>query len=177
MMNEFPPKYLEAMREYSGTPVAAVNGTEYLEALRRLGIGPDDLPAIQPLHQHRVWQHFEPGQGPERLAAVLDELHAEDDRFHMDGGSWTGDISWIRGYDNVLIPMDRASALFHSHLLSTDVPLDDHRYRQALFYLLASETSCYRYWGQGEWTDYGAELARRAAQAARPGGLDEHSWA
>jgi hypothetical protein len=28
-------------------------------------------------------------------------------------------------------------------------------------HLLAAETSCYRCWGQGVWTDYGAELARR----------------
>ena len=167
MMNEFPAKYLEVMREYSGTSVAAVNGTEYLEALRRLGIGPDDLPPVQPLHQHRVWQHLEPGQGPERLTAVIDKLRAEDDQFHMDGGSWTGDISWVEGYDNVLIPMDRASALFNSHMLATHLPTDDPRYRRALFYLLASETSCYRYWGQGEWTDYGAEIARRAASASQ----------
>jgi hypothetical protein len=40
------------------------------------------------------------------------------------------------------------------------------RYRRALFYLLACETSCYRYWGQGIWTDYGAELARRACETA-----------
>jgi hypothetical protein len=26
------------------------------------------------------------------------------------------------------------------------------------------DTSCYRYWGEGVWTDYGAELARRATQ-------------
>lgn len=166
MMNEFPPKYLEAMREYSGTSVAVVNATEYLEALRRLGIGLDALPSIQPLHQHRLWQHIEPGQGPERLAATIDRLRAEDDRFHMDGGSWTSDISWVHGYDNVLIPMERASALFNSRMLAPGVPTDDPRYRRALFYLLASETSCYRYWGRGEWTDYGAELARRATQAA-----------
>ena len=167
MMNEFPPKFLDVMREYSASPVAAVNGTEYLESLHRLGIGPDELPALRPLHQHRVWRHLEPGEGPERLAAVIDKLRAEDDRFHMDGGSWTGDISWVEGYDNVLIPMDRASALFNSHMLATEMPTDDPRYREALFYLLASETSCYRYWGQGEWTDFGAEIARRAAEAAR----------
>ena len=166
MMNEFPPKYLEVMRECSETSVPAVNATEYLEALRRIGIGPDVLPPVQPLHQHKLWQHIEPGQGPERLATVIDRLHAEDDRFHMDGGSWTDDISWVRGYDNVLIPMERASALFSTRLLATDVPTTDPRYRRALFHLLASETSCYRYWGQGTWTDYGAELARRAAEAA-----------
>ncbi|NUR30187.1 MAG: glycosyl hydrolase family 57, partial [Catenulispora sp.] len=164
MMNEFPGKYLEVMREYSGTAVAAVNGTEYLDALRGAGIGPDELPPLQPLHQHRVWQRCQPGEGPEKLAAAIDALSAEDDRFHMEGGSWTGDISWVEGYDNVLVPMERASALFNATMLTPEVPTDDPRYRRALFYLLASETSCYRYWGQGEWTDYGAEIARRAAE-------------
>ena len=44
---------------------------------------------------------------------------------------------------------------------------DDHRYRNALFHLLSAETSCYRYWGAGIWTDYGTELARRASDIAR----------
>jgi hypothetical protein len=166
MMNEFPPKYLEVMRESSDTPVPAVNATEYLEALNRLGIGPEALPQIQPIHQHQLWQHVEPGQGPEQLAAAIDRLRKEDDRFAMDGGSWTGDISWVRGYDNVLVPMERASALFNSRMLAKKISAADPRFRRALFYLLASETSCYRYWGQGVWTDYGAELARRAAEAA-----------
>jgi len=29
---------------------------------------------------------------------------------------------------------------------------------------LASQTSCYRYWGQGLWTDYGREVCRRARE-------------
>jgi len=62
--------------------------------------------------------------------------------------------------------MERASTLFSEHLLTPGVPPGDPRYRRALFYLLASETSCYRYWGQGSWTGYGAELARRACEAA-----------
>ena len=62
---------------------------------------------------------------------------------------------------SLLIPMDRASAEFHDRVLARDVPTSDHGYRNALFHLLTSETSCYRYCGQGEWTDYGAELARR----------------
>ena len=36
-----------------------------------------------------------------------------------------------------------------------------HAYRNALFHLLASQTSCFRYWGQGTWTDYGREICRR----------------
>jgi hypothetical protein len=121
---------------------------------------------LQPLFQHRVWERFEPGEGPERLAAVIGQLRAEDNRFSMEGGSWTNDISWMRGYDNVLAPMERASSLFGKHLLASGVPASDPRYRRALFYLLACETSCYRYWGQGIWTDYGAELALRACEAA-----------
>jgi hypothetical protein len=166
MMNEFPPKYLEVMRECSGSSTPAANVTEYLEALAGLGIGPDELPPVQPLLQHRVWERFEPGEGPDRLAAVIGELGAEDDRFNMEGGSWTSDISWMRGYENVLAPMERASSLFNEHLLAKGVPSSDPRYRRALFHLLACETSCYRYWGQGIWTDYGAELARRAGDAA-----------
>jgi hypothetical protein len=30
-----------------------------------------------------------PGDGPQRLAGVIEELSREDDRFHMEGGSWT----------------------------------------------------------------------------------------
>ncbi len=122
---------------------------------------------LQPVWQHRVWARFDPGEGPERLAAVIGQLCAEDSRFQMEGGSWTSDISWVRGYENVLTPMDEASRLFNKHLLAPQVPAGDPRYRRALFHLLACETSCYRYWGQGIWTDYGAELARRASDAVR----------
>jgi hypothetical protein len=58
--------------------------------------------------------------------------------------------------------MEQASALFHQRVLGRGVPGHDPRYRKALFHLPAAETRCYRYWGEGVWTDYGAELARRA---------------
>jgi hypothetical protein len=163
MMNEFPPKYLEVVRECSGTPTPMLNVTEYLEQLFATGIQPGDLPPIQPLYQHRIWQQLAPGDGPDRLADVIEQLRLEDGRFHVEGGSWTSDLSWVRGYDQVLIPMEQASALFHERILARGVPSDDPRYRKALFHLLAAETSCYRYWGQGIWTDYGAELSRRVA--------------
>jgi hypothetical protein len=161
MMNEFPPKYQEVTRESSGTRCPPVNVGEYLEALRAEGLGDDELPGLQPLFQHRIWSRMDPGDGAERLAAVIAELTAEDDRFHVDGGSWTNDINWVRGYDSVLVPMERASALFAERVLGAGVPPGEHRYRNALFHLLTAETSCYRYWGEGMWTDYGAELARR----------------
>jgi len=31
----------------------------------------------------------------------------------MDGASWTNNLSWVRGYENVLTPMNQLSALFH----------------------------------------------------------------
>ena len=81
----------------------------------------------------------------------------------MEGGSWTNNISWVRGYDDVLIPMERASALFHERVLRRGIDTNDPRYRKALYHLLTAQTSCYRYWGGGVWTDYGAEIARRAS--------------
>ena len=163
MMNEFPPKYREIVRECSASRTPMLNVTEYLEQLFASGIEPGDLPAIQPMFQHRIWQQMTPGDGPDRLADVIEQLRLDDSRFHVDGGSWTNDLSWVRGYDQVLIPMEQASSLFHDRILAPGVPADDPRYRKALFHLLAAETSCYRYWGEGVWTDYGAELARRVA--------------
>jgi hypothetical protein len=164
MMNEFPPKYFDVIRECSGTQTPAMNATEYLERLHSAGVGPDDLPAIQPLFQSRIWGRMDPGDGPDRLAEVIKQLQDEDGRFSMEGGSWTNNISWVRGYDRVLAPMDEASSLFHERVLAKAIPTDDPRYRNALFHLLTAETSCYRYWGEGIWTDYGAELARRTIE-------------
>ena len=167
MMNEFPSKYHDVVRECSGTATPIMNVTEYLEMMFASGVTPADLPAIQPSGQHRIWERLKPGRtGPKRLPEIVDRLRAEDDRFHVEGGSWTSDISWVRGYDNVLAPMERASAAFHDRMLAPGVDPADPRYRDALFHLLAAETSCFRYWGQGIWTDYGAELARRATAAA-----------
>lgn len=161
MMNEFPSKYFEVVRECSGSRTPLMNVTEYLERLQSLGIGQADFPVIAPLFASRIWKRMTAGDGPERLAQVIDELRREDGRFHMEGGSWTNDMSWVRGYDDVLIPMEKASTLFHERALANAVRTDDPRYRNALFHLLSAETSCYRYWGQGIWTDYGSELSRR----------------
>jgi hypothetical protein len=163
MMNEFPPKYVEAVRECSGSRTPIVNVTENLEQLFAIGVQPSDFPATQPLFQHRIWQQMAPGDGPDRLAEVIERLRLQDSRFHVEGGSWTNDLSWVRGYDQVLIPLEQASSLFHEWVLAHGIPTDDPRYRNALFHLLAAETSCYRYWGQGTWTDYGAELSRRTS--------------
>ena len=164
MMNEFPPKYLEVVREGSGSETPLMNVTEYLEHLFASSVKEEDLPVLQPRYQKRIWDRFEAGEGPERLTAVIKDLEREDRRFHMEGGSWTNNISWVRGYESLLGPMERVSALFYEKAIRTGTSPREHRYRNALFHLLASETSCYRYWGQGLWTDYGREIVRRAEQ-------------
>jgi hypothetical protein len=57
--------------------------------------------------------------------------------------------------------MERASAHFSETVLKRGIPTGEPRYRNALFHLLTSQTSCFRYWGQGVWTDYGREICRR----------------
>ena len=162
MMNEFPSKYMEVVRESSGSDVPLMNATEYLEHLFASGVKESDLPVLQPLFQKAIWDRFQPGDGPEKLAQVIEELKRSDHRFHMEGGSWTNNLSWVRGYENVLAPMEEASSAFYETVLKPGIPTSDPRYRNALFHLLTAETSCYRYWGQGLWTDYGREISRRA---------------
>jgi hypothetical protein len=162
MMNEFPPKYIEVMRECSGSSTPIMNVTEYVEQLLGTGIKTRDLPALQPIMQKRIWDRVKPGSGPEKLSTAIEQLKKEDGRFHMEGGSWTNNISWVRGYDKLIGPMEKVSALFYQKVLSSgSVSTNEHRFRNALFHLLASQTSCYRYWGQGIWVEYGKEICRR----------------
>jgi hypothetical protein len=161
MMNEFPSKYLQVMAEAGGSATPPLNVTEYLDYLESLGLTPETFPAIQPILQHRIWGRFAAGAGPQALNELIAQLRREDPRFHMEGGSWTQDISWVRGYQAVLSPMLSASTRFAERVLSPGIPPSDPRYRNALLHLLLSQTSCFRYWGEGRWTDYGRELCRR----------------
>ncbi len=162
MMNEFPPKYMEVMREASHSETPAMNTTEYLEHLFALGIRETDLPMLQPLFHKQIWARMKPGDGAERLSRVIEDLRRETPRFHMEGGSWTNNLSWVRGYDHVLKPMEAVSSRFFATVIERAIPTSEPRYRNALFHLLAAETSCYRYWGEGLWTDYAREICRRA---------------
>ncbi len=157
MMNEFPGMFKQAMSEATGSNTPAMNGTEYIEHLFSLGLKEEDFPVVQPKWTKLLFEHFKPGDD---LDKAIEECKKADGRFNMEGGSWTNNISWTQGYENVLGPMEKASALFAEKM--KDVPASDIRYRKALFHLLCSQTSCYRYWGQGIWTDYGAEICRRA---------------
>jgi hypothetical protein len=165
MMNEFPSKYVEVMREAGGSDVPPMNVTEFLEHLDGLGFEDKEFPTIHPVMQKRVWDRFPESAGPDALKKVIDDLKKEDGRFHMEGGSWTNDLSWVRGYEHVLGPIEQVSALFAEK--TQGVSTSEHRYRNALFHLLITQTSCYRYWGTGLWTDYARELCRRASELLR----------
>ena len=111
--------------------------------------------------QKAIWDRMQPGEGPEKLAKAIEEAGREDHRFHMEGGSWTNNLSWVKGYDSVLQPMDHASSHFYEVAVKPGIATSAANYRNALFHLLASQTSCYRYWGEGLWTEYGREICRR----------------
>ncbi|MFM7652438.1 MAG: glycosyl hydrolase family 57 [Vulcanococcus sp.] len=244
MMNEFPPAFLQAhQRLAAAMPQAgpadgtgstvALNGSEYLELLAAHGVRKTDLPRIQAVQQHRLWQWLgvEGGTGPHHsagenaateataaaaapttatataatafaakpsaaaqpnataqpiataqstatataatatpiaaadLAAAITALQASDGSFSMAGASWTNNLSWVEGYSNVLEPMQQLSARFHQRFdarVAADPSITaSPAYQQALLHLLLLETSCFRYWGQGTWTDYAREIHRR----------------
>ncbi|MEL6262032.1 MAG: glycosyl hydrolase family 57 [Cyanobacteria bacterium J06626_6] len=154
--------------------VVGLNGTEYIEMIEAAGVHPDDYPKCQAVSQHKIWQKIDPASAtPEALAKAIDELKATDHQFHMDGASWTNDLSWVNGYENVLGPMNQLSAGFHQkydRLVQADPQTTQREdYQEALLYLLLVETSCFRYWGQGTWTDYAQELYRRGEAALQKG--------
>jgi len=165
MMNEFPPKFLAVSREAFGSGTPSLNVTEYLEYLDSLGIAEGDLPAAQPAMQQRIWDRLGTGSGSQALEELITQLRQEDSRFHMEGGSWTNNLSWVRGYGHVLGPMEQVSALFAEK--TAGISTSEARYRNALFHLLVTQTSCFRYWGSGVWTDYARELCRRTTDILR----------
>ncbi len=173
MMNEFPSAFKRAwhdLRQHGGGRVGTVgcNGTEYLELLAAAGVEPSTFPQCQGLGQARLWATVQAQAGhqvsPEAVATAIATLKAEDDRFSMEGGSWTSDRSWVEGYDNVLQPMQRLSAQFHHQAHRLGDPQGE-AYHRALLHTLLLETSCFRYWGQGTWTDYAQTLYRQGLAA------------
>ena len=164
MMNDFPAKYIEVVRECFGSETPLINVSEYLDHLFAMGVRESDLPSLQPVFQSRIWDRFKPGDGAHKLADVIGQLQQEDSRFQVEGGSWTNNISWVRGYERLVGPMQELSSLFYEKVLKPGVPTGEHRYRKALFHLLVSQTSCYRYWGQGIFVDYGREICRRGSE-------------
>jgi hypothetical protein len=176
MMNEFPGAFWKAWQEMAqsggGTRgVVGLTGTEYLELIEAAGCAPESYPACQPVGQHMLWQRVPSGKLKSGVVEVaIKQLSREKPNFKMEGSSWTNDRSWVKGYENVLTPMAQLSALFHQTvdpLVSKDSFTQQPRYRRALLYNLLLESSDFRYWGQGRWTDYAREIFRRGENVLR----------
>jgi hypothetical protein len=171
MMNEFPRDFPRPWQEMRGQSngVVGCNGTEYLELIAAAGVREEDYPVCQGVQQHKIWQQVNPEQATtELVTAAIESLKSTDHQFSMDGASWTSNLSWVQGYDNVLEPMAQLSALFHQKfdaLVAADAAVTKRSdYQSALLYNLLVQTSCFRYWGQGTWTEYAQELYRRGLE-------------
>lgn len=169
MMNEYPRDFMPVWYDIKdngkgSTGVVGLNGTEYLELLEVAGVRPEDYPTCQAVGQHRVWEKVDRAT-PEAVENAIAQLRESDPQFNMDGASWTNNLSWVKGYENVLEPMNQLSANFHRKydpLVAQDPTVTQRAdYQEALLYNLLLQTSCFRYWGQGMWTDYAREICRR----------------
>jgi hypothetical protein len=171
MMNEFPRDFPRPWQEMRGQTngVCGCNGTEYLELIAAAGVREEDYPVCQGVQQHKIWQRVNPEQTTTELVAeAIEFLKTTDHQFSMDGASWTSNLSWVQGYENVLAPMAQLSVLFHQKfdaLVTADATATKRSdYQAALLYNLLVQTSCFRYWGQGTWTEYARELYRRGLE-------------
>jgi hypothetical protein len=162
MMNEFPNCFRQTVGRFGTEGVVAVNGTEYLELIEQAGVREAMLPCCRPIHQGRIFERIKKWEAG-AADRVIADLKREEPHFAMEGGSWTNNISWVKGYENVLTPMNQLSVRFHQILDNRPIDKNSHAYRNALFHLLVAETSCYRYWGQGIWTEYAKEICRRGS--------------
>lgn len=185
MMNEFPSAFHQVWNQVSpdGTGTVGLTGTEYLELIEAAGCTPDDYPTCQAVGQHQIWELSANNDGAEAVTNAIEQLKKLNPNFHIDGASWTNHLSWVKGYENVLNPMNQLSALFHEKvdplLLSesnnvslasnhfTETLTQQPRYRSALLHNLLLQTSCFRYWGQGVWTDYAREIYQQGEKVLR----------
>ncbi|MBF0511755.1 MAG: hypothetical protein HQL13_05425, partial [Candidatus Omnitrophica bacterium] len=163
MMNEFPPMFIQVTQGLSTQGTVALNGSEYLEFLEESGLNPSDYTPVEPISQHKIWAKIKKFE--EKAAdKAIEEIKKQDSSFNLDKGSWTSDRNWVKGYEHVLDPMNQLSVKFHEKFDTPDADKNSRQYKEALLYLLLSQTSCFRYWGQGIWTDYAAEICRRGIE-------------
>jgi Glycosyl hydrolase family 57 len=172
MMNEFPRDFVRIWQEIKNNQsgqnpaVVGLNGSEYLNLVKDSGVNSEDYPCCQAVQQYKIWQSLgHKSDSTSQMEEAIANLKSSDSSFHMDGASWTNDLSWVRGYENVLQPMELLSAKFHAKfdpILAKDPNASQRAdYQEALRYNLLLQTSCFRYWGQGTWTDYAKEIYRR----------------
>ncbi len=175
MMNEFPQAFIQAYKKIgpksNKSQTIAMNGSEYIELIESLNINQGTYPVIQAIDQHKLWNKIVEPITPRAIEKAITELEEEDQSFSMTGASWTNELSWEDGYENVLEPISKLSNYFHKtfdHLLIKDPSISKTKiYREALLYLLLIETSCFRYWGQGKWTEYAKTIFERGKEVIK----------
>jgi len=169
MMNEYPRDFSPLWHRIKSEPeTVGFNGTEYLELIESNGISPDQYPICQAVQQHKIWNKIGKNKiTPELMKTIISELKS-DSKFHLEGSSWTNNLSWVRGYEDVTGPMNQLSVKFHEkydEFVKRDPSVtNDKKYREALLHVMVLETSCFRYWGQGRWTDYAKEICKRGEE-------------
>ena len=165
MMNEFPPKYLEVVRESlvvrhpdaqrHRVPRAAVRHRRQRERPARhpAAVPAPHLGQDEPRRRARAARGRDRG-APTRGRSVshggrkLDQRHLLGPRLRL-----TADPDGARERD---VPSARARA---------QCPTDRPRATATrCFTCWPPRRSDFRYWGRGEWTDYGVELARRTTE-------------
>ena len=163
MMNEFPPAYKKAFYEIGIEGVASMNGSEYLEFLEKEDVNEKEFIPVQPVSQHRIWDLVK-NYNPNAVNDAIQKIKEKDSQYNLDKGSWTSDKNWVKGYEYILDPINQLSIKFHKKYDNIEIDPMDLNYRRALLYLLLSQTSCFRYWGTGIWTDYAKEITRRGME-------------
>jgi len=166
MMNEFPAAYKRVFREINSQEVVARNGSEYLEFIKEMGLKEDDFIPVQPVSQSRIWEFID-NYSPGAADRAIDKVKEKYPEFNLDKASWTNDRNWVKGYEGILGPINKLSVEFHGRFDGKKIDKCGHIYREALLYLLLSQTSCFRYWGQGIWTDYANEICRRGMEVLK----------
>ena len=137
----------------------------------RDSIDEDTFPLIQAIDQHKIWEKISGPITPTTFKKAIEELKEEDKSFSLNGASWTNDLSWEDGYNNVLEPISKLSSYFHEtfdNLVVQNPSITKNQsYKKALLYLLLLETSCFRYWGQGKWTDYAKTIFEKGKEVLK----------
>ncbi len=182
MMNEFPQAFIETYKKIgtrkNASPTIAINGSEYLDLLESANISQENYPRIQASHQHKIWEKIEGQITPTKIDKAIAELKENDQSFSINGASWTNDLSWEDGYENVLKPISSLSIKFHQTfdqlVIQDPLTTKTHAYQEALLYLLLLETSCFRYWGQGRWTEYAKTIFKRGEEILKKHNVSNH---
>jgi hypothetical protein len=164
MMNEFPNMYKIVFQEVGEDGTVGMNGTEYLDFVKEAGLKEEAFMPVQPVSQSKIWEFLkEYSMGAADRA--IEKAKQKYPGFSLEKASWTSDKDWVKGYGDVMDPIIQLSFAFHKKFDNKEADKSGKNYKDALFYLLLSQTSCFRYWGTGIWTDYAKEICRRGMEA------------